>query len=131
MDGAEPGLYVSVAEDRKSVMVTLLPAGGSGGEAAAFSLEQLTKAIEALGLARQQMMQDRPRLPLEGQAVRATYAADWYVAPELQLGGSVLGFEHPWYGPLGFVVLPQHAAEIARLLAAQCQMTALGSMVTN
>lgn len=123
----QPGLTVSVAEDGGSATMTASDAGWS----ATFTLDELTRAIEALGMARQAMMRGRPRPPLAGQGVRAVLATYWYVGPELRLGGSVLGFEHPWYGPLGFVVLPEHGVEMARLLSAQFRMASLGSLASN
>lgn len=123
----QPGLTVSVAEDGGSATMTASGAGWS----ATFTLDELTRAIEALGMARQAMLRGQPRPPLAGQGVRAVLATQWYVGPELTLGGSVLGFEHPWYGPLGFVVLPEHGVEMARLLSAQCRMGSLGSLASN
>ena len=55
----------------------------------------------------------------------------WYVGPELSRGGSALVFEHPWYGPLAFVIPPDHVAQIARALTMQSQMASLASTAPN
>lgn len=101
MAEAEPRLALHIAEDRNTVIVTLVPATGGAGSAT-FTLEQLTSIIQGLGLARQHMGRGQPSPPpLEGQHVYAIFGTSWYVAPELRPGGSALVFEHPCFGPVG------------------------------
>lgn len=130
MAGAEPKLDIHIAEDRRSVTVSFVPAGGGGG-GATLTLEQLTSIIQGLGLARQHIASGRPTPPLEGQQVHAVYDANWYVAPDLRHGGSALVFHHPCYGPIAFVVPPDQAGQIARLLTMQSQMASLASPTPN
>ena len=110
--------------------VTLLTSNGSLGSTI-FTLEQLTSAIRGFGRARQHMVRGRPPTPLEGQHVPATFETSWYVGPELSLGGAGLVFDHPWYGPVAFVVPRDQAEKIARALTLQSQVALRTSTTPN
>lgn len=110
--------------------VTLLTSNGSVGSTI-FTLEQLTLAIRGFGRARQHMVCGRSPTPLEGRHIPATFGTSWYVGPELSLGGAGLVFDHPWYGPVAFVVPPDQAEEIARALTLQSQVASRISTAPN
>lgn len=126
----EPKLNIHIAGDRRSVTLSLLPAGGGTGSAT-FTLEQLTSIIQGLGLARQHMAFGHPTPRLEGQQVQWVFGTSWYVTPELALGGSALLFQHPCFGPIAVVVPPDQAGEMARALILQSQMASRASTTPN
>lgn len=110
--------------------LSLVPASGGAGSTT-FTLEQLTSVIQGLGLARQHMAFGRTTPLLDGQQVHAVFDTNWYVAPDLRSNGSALVFEHPCFGPVAFVVPPDQAVQIARILTQQSQMASRASMTAN
>jgi hypothetical protein len=112
---AEPRMSVTVSEDGTAARLTFLPASGVEG-ALDLTVEQLTTLIQALGTARARMLAGHSFPPLEGASVQAVVNPPWRVQPEALTEGSMLAFQHPGYGALGFVLQAADVEKMVRTL---------------
>lgn len=112
---AEPRLAVTVAEDVSHATLTLLPPSGLSGSLE-FSLNQITTLIQHLGNARSRLVANEPIPPITGAAITPVFATQWAVQPEALTEGSVIAFQHPAYGPVGFVLQAADAQRVVRAL---------------
>ncbi|HTR16514.1 MAG TPA: hypothetical protein VMI52_05705 [Acetobacteraceae bacterium] len=112
---SEPRIRVTVSETTHTAQIELLPASGLAGTLD-FSLEQLTTLINTLGQARAALVAKTPVPPIEGAPVNPVYTTRWAVQPEALTEGSVIAFQHPAYGPVGFVLPPADAEKVVRAL---------------
>jgi hypothetical protein len=108
---------IRVSDDKKGVAIEFLPHSGVAGTLN-LDVNGLSHLIATLGTARQVMVAGNAIPPLEGQKIQVVFNAQWYVQPEPLSEGSVLGFYHPGFGPVGFVVPRHQVAEMVRLLTA-------------
>ena len=112
---AEPRLEVTVAEDLSRATLTFLPASGVAGSLD-LSLSQITTLIQHLGNARSRLVANAPIPPITGAAITPVFATQWAVQPEALTEGSVIAFQHPAYGPVGFVLQAAEAQRVVRAL---------------
>ncbi|MFC4174240.1 hypothetical protein ACFOYU_19685 [Microvirga sp. GCM10011540] len=105
---------IRIAEDRKSVAVEIRQAEASAC-AIELNLDQLTDLIVHLGDVRQHLLEGHPIRPLEGETVRTVTSPNWYVQVA-KIDGSLLAFDHPAFGPVGFAIPREEIAEIVRIL---------------
>jgi hypothetical protein len=113
---AEARIGVRIAEDRKSVTLAIAPVGEEGIPIE-LSLDQLTNFIALLGETRARMLEGLPTGPLEGKSIRTVAEPNWYVQVA-QIDGSLIAFDHPAYGPVGFAIPRRDVAKIVRILTA-------------
>lgn len=111
----EPRLEVTVAEDLSRATLTFLPASGVAGSLD-LSLSQITTLIQHLGNARSRLVANAPIPPITGAAITPVFATQWAVQPEALTEGSVIAFQHPAYGPVGFVLQAAEAQRVVRAL---------------
>lgn len=111
----EPRLEVTVAEDVSHATLTFLPASGVAGSLD-LSLSQITTLIQHLGNARSRLVASAPIPPITGAAITPVFATQWAVQPEALTEGSVIAFQHPAYGPVGFVLQAAEAQRVVRAL---------------
>ena len=112
---AAPRLAVAVAEDASHATLTLLPPSGLDGSLT-LSLSQITMLIQHLGAARSRLLANKPIPPITGAAIAPVFATQWTVQPEALTEGSVIAFQHPAYGPVGFVLQAADAERVVRAL---------------
>ena len=112
---AGPRLEVTVAEDVSHATLTFLPPSGLGGSLE-LSLSQITTLIQHLGNARSRLVANEPIPPITGAAINPVFATQWAVQPEALTEGSVIAFQHPAYGPVGFVLQAAEAQRVVRAL---------------
>ena len=114
-------MRVSVADDAQSANLSLLPDSGVEGEIS-LSLDQITQLIFGLGQARAAMVQKIPVPPIEGAHFNPVFKTQWVVQPEALTEGSVIAFQHPAYGPVGFVLPASAIEKVVRALTVQMGM---------
>ncbi len=114
-------MRVSVAKDMQSAALTLLPESGLEGEIE-LSIDQITQLIFGLGQARAAMMQQFPTPPIEGAHFNPVFKTRWVVQPEAMTEGSVIAFQHPAYGPVGFVLPASAVEKVVRALTVHMGM---------
>ncbi|MBE7209750.1 MAG: hypothetical protein INR65_01910 [Gluconacetobacter diazotrophicus] len=114
-------MQVSVADDRQHAVLALLPESGMEGEVH-LTLDQLGQLIATLGQARAAMVEKRVTPSMEGAAFAPIYQTKWAVHPEALTEGSVIAFQHPAYGPVGFVLPPSDIEKVVRALTAHMGM---------
>lgn len=86
------------------------------------SLDHLTRLIYALGQARTAMVANRPVPTMDGAAITPVFVTQWAVQPEALTEGSIIAFQHPAYGPVGFVLPPADAERVVRALGTHLGM---------
>ena len=86
------------------------------------SLDHLTRLIYALGQARTAMVANRPVPTMDGAAITPVFVTQWAVQPEALTEGSVIAFQHPAYGPVGFVLPAADAERVVRALGTHLGM---------
>ncbi len=114
-------MRVTVASDAQSATLSLLPDSGLEGDIA-LSLDQITQLIFGLGQARMAMMQKVPIPPIEGAHFNPVFKTQWVVQPEALTEGSVIAFQHPAYGPVGFVLPASAIEKVVRALTVHMGM---------
>ncbi len=114
-------MRVSVGNDAQDATLTLLPESGLDGEIA-LNLDQITQLIFGLGQARAAMMEKLPVPPIEGAQFNPVFKTRWVVQPEALTEGSVIAFQHPAYGPVGFVLPPSTIEKVVRALTVHMGM---------
>ena len=85
-------------------------------------LDHLTQLIHALGAARAAMMAKHPVPSMDGASIEPVFVTNWAVQPEALTEGSVIAFQHPAYGPVGFVLPPADAERVVRALGSHLGM---------
>ena len=114
-------LGVLLAPDGSEATLTMpLPDGGQLN--LQLPLDHLTQLIHALGAARAAMMAKRPVPSMDGASIEPVFVTNWAVQPEALTEGSVIAFQHPAYGPVGFVLPPADAERIVRALGTHLGM---------
>ncbi len=114
-------LGVQVSPDGAQATLTLpLPDGGKLD--LQLPLDHLTQLIHALGTARAAMMARHPVPPMDGASIEPVFVTTWAVQPEALTEGSVIAFQHPAYGPVGFVLPPADAERVVRALGSHLGM---------
>lgn len=126
----EPRLEVTVAEDVSHATLTFLPASGVAGSLD-LSLSQITTLIQHLGNARSRLVANAPIPPITGAAITPVFATQWAVQPEALTEGSVIAFQHPAYGPVGFVLQAAEAQRVVRALTNHLAMVHSNEAVPN
>lgn len=111
----EPRMQVTVAEDLSAARLSLLPASGLTGDID-LTLEQLGTLIARLGEARAAMLAPYPVPPIDGVPIKPVYKTNWTVQLEALTEGSMIAFQHPCYGPIGFVLPPADTERVVRTL---------------
>ncbi len=114
-------MRVTVASDAHSATLSLLPESGLEGDIS-LSLDQITQLIFGLGQARMAMMHKVPVPPIEGAHFNPVFQTQWVVQPEALTEGSVIAFQHPAYGPVGFVLPAPAVEKVVRALTAHMGM---------
>lgn len=114
-------MRVAVSKDTQNATLTLLPESGLDGEIS-LSLDQITQLIFGLGQARATMVQNLPIPPIEGVHFNPVFKTRWVVQPEALTEGSVIAFQHPAYGPVGFVLPASAIEKVVRALTVHMGM---------
>jgi len=114
-------MRVSVTADGRSATLSLLPESGVNGEIP-LTLDQLSQLIASLGQARAAIVAKIPPVPIEGAPLTPVFGTSWAVQPEALTEGSVIAFQHPAYGPVGFVLPPADTEKVVRALTTHLGM---------
>lgn len=114
-------MKVTVDEAQQVASLDLLPESGLEGQIS-LTVEQLTQLIFALGQARTQLVAHRPLPPLDGSPFAPVFKTQWAIQPEALTEGSVIAFQHPAYGAVGFVLAPQEIDKVVRTLTTHMGM---------
>jgi hypothetical protein len=106
-------LETQISEDNSQVKITFLPESGASGSMN-LSLDQLTIFIVALGTIRGEMMIDKPLPPFEAKSITSILNTLWYVKPEPLSEGTLLAFQHPYFGPVAFSIPRDQCSAMAK-----------------
>ncbi len=114
-------MQVTVSDDRQQATLALLPESGLEGELS-LTLDQISQLIASLGQARAAMLDKRPVPSMEGASFTPIYKTQWAVQPEALTEGSIIAFQHPAFGPVGFVLPPNDIEKVVRALTVHMGM---------
>ena len=108
-----PRMQVTRSEDGQKIILSFLDGSGLTGD---ISLDeaQLNQLITSLGMARTALLEKRPPAPIEGARFAPVYKTNWALQIDALTEGSLLAFQHPAYGPVGFVFTPSDAEQLLR-----------------
>lgn len=109
-------MRVQISDDGAKVSLEFLPTSGAEGTLE-LSPDQLLKLVRQLGTVHAQMVKNDPVPELEGQQIEAIINTKWHIQPGLIGEASVMCFQHPAFGPLGFAVPVGQVQEMVRLLS--------------
>jgi hypothetical protein len=107
-------LGIQISDDRKTVILEMAPEGETGSPVE-LTLEQLGKLITLLGKTRQRMIQGLPMPTLEGMMIETVYRPNWYIQVA-KIDGSLLAFDHPSFGAVGFAIPKEEIADMVQIL---------------
>ena len=68
------------------------------------------------------MVGKAPTPPIEGAPLTPVFQTSWVVQPEALTEGSVIAFQHPAFGPVGFVLPPADIEKVVRALTVHLGM---------
>lgn len=120
MSSEQERLKVHFAPDRSTVAIEFLPASGATGMITV-DADQLLKFVRALGSLRSNMVEGKPLPPLKGQSIDAVFSTEWYIEPGLMGEASQIAFQHPSFGPLGFLVPIDQVPAMLQILSVQVE----------
>jgi hypothetical protein len=120
---AETRVGIRVADDRKTVAVEIGPVGGASSPVG-LDLDQLSRLIHLLGQARRRMVENLPPHPLDGKTVETIIEPMWYIQIA-NIDGSLLAFDHPAFGPIGFALPRKDVVKIVRTLSEHLALPAV------
>ena len=122
----EPRMSVSLNAEGTHARLNLLPASGLEGSIE-LNLDQLTSLMNVLGAARVRLLAGQPQPSLESVEIKAIVDPRWRVQPEALTEGSMLAFQHPAFGPLGFVLPAPEVERLVRALSSHLGMIHTGA----
>ncbi|MCQ8279654.1 hypothetical protein NFI95_14510 [Acetobacteraceae bacterium KSS8] len=121
MSGQAARMRVNIADDRSHATLEMLPASGMTG-GLTLTLDQITQLITSLGQARAAMLDAKPVPAMENATFSPVFNTRWMVQPEALTEGSVIAFQHPAYGAVGFVLPPAETEKVVRALTVHMGM---------
>ncbi|PHR19306.1 MAG: hypothetical protein COA37_17915 [Hoeflea sp.] len=110
------GIRANLSDDGTKVSLEFLPASGVQGTLH-LTADQLLKLNQQLGSLRAQMVKNDTVPELEGQQIEAIINPKWHLQPGLIGEASMLCFQHPAFGPLGFAVPVDQVQKMVQLLS--------------
>lgn len=116
--------------DAQKVELEFLPDSGVQG-VMHLDETQFTKLIQQLGKVRSELVKNKPIPDLVGNEILAVFNTKWYVQPEGMTDGSLLAFQHPSFGSLGFVMPRDQVQHLVSLLSQQLQTPPLSEGKKN
>jgi hypothetical protein len=126
---ADLGVGVRLSDDRNVAELEIV-VDDRPLEPVLMDLDQLTKFVTLLGEVRTRMLEGRPKMDLKGHEVRTVNHPHW-VIQVAQIDGSLLAFDHPGFGPVGFAIPRSEVAEMVRVLNAHLALPSPGSVRKN
>lgn len=108
-------MNIRITEDRKKTILTFSPESGVTGELELNQLE-LANLISALGSVRWTMAEGQKIAEITGAKIQPAYQTKWAVQKDTLKEETLLAFQHPGYGPVGFVLSDKQIKEYIKAL---------------
>lgn len=106
---------IRITEDRKKTILTFSPDSGVTGQLELNQLE-LDNLIQALGSVRWMMAEGQKIAEITGAHIKPAYQTKWAIQKNIEKAETLLAFQHPGFGPLGFVLSDQQVKEYVKAL---------------
>ncbi|CAI3954042.1 MULTISPECIES: hypothetical protein [Commensalibacter] len=108
-------INIKLSEDREKTTLTF---SGGGDPEAKIDLTQkeLEDLIRVLGIVHWSMADGKPIPEIKGAQLKPAYQTKWAIQRDKDTLGTLLAFQHPGYGAVGFVLADDQAKEFAKAL---------------
>lgn len=106
---------IRITEDRRKTVLTFSPGSGVTGQLELNQLE-LENLIQALGSIRWMMIEGQQIAEITGTKIKPAYQTKWAIQKNVEKQETLLAFQHPGFGPLGFVLSDQQIKEYVKAL---------------
>lgn len=117
------GSLITLTTVGDNAVLTLLPGSGAVGSLT-LNADQLLEMTVTLGTKRAQLIRDKPPRILNENVVvpSVVIGPSWVIRLEAMTEGSLVAFEHPAFGTLGFVLPCKDVERIVRVLTTHLGM---------
>lgn len=106
---------IRITEDRKKTILTFSPESGVTGQLELSQVE-LDNLLAALGSVRWAMAEGQSIPDITGVKIRPVYQTKWAIQKDTLKDETFLAFQHPGYGPVGFVLSDKQIKEYVKAL---------------
>lgn len=106
---------IRVTEDRKKVLLTFAPDSGVSGTLG-LSQPELEQLITVLGSVRWMMAEGQQLPEISGAKIQPAHQTKWAVQKDPSKAETLLAFQHPGYGPVGFLLADKQVREYVTAL---------------
>lgn len=108
---------IQLSEDKKNVTLDFLPESGVSGSLK-LSPDQLSEFIRVLGIVRWAIAEGQVLPDIMGAEIKPAYQTRWAIQEETLSESVLMAFQHPGYGPVGFVIPPDDVKIMIKALQA-------------
>lgn len=106
-------INIRITEDHKKTILTFGTEDESQNSVE-LSQGELSDLIQVLGTIHWAMAEGQALPDITGAQLKAVYQTKWAIQKDMNTKGTLLAFQHPGYGPVGFVLSDDQLKEYAR-----------------
>ncbi len=106
---------IRIIDDRRKTVLTFSPDSGVKGDLE-LNLLELENLIQALGSVHWMMVEGQKLADITGVTIKPAYQTKWAIQKNVVKGETLLAFQHPGYGPVGFVLTDPQIKEYLKAL---------------
>lgn len=108
-------INIKLSEDRQNTTLTF-----TSGEDAPSKIDltqaELEDLIRVLGILHWSMAEGKAIPEIKGAKIKPAYQTNWAIQKDKDSAGTLLAFQHPGYGAVGFVLSEQQIKEYTKAL---------------
>lgn len=106
---------IKISDDRQKATLTFSGEGEPEGKLDLTQAE-LEDLIRVLGIVHWSMADGKPVPDIKGAKIKPAYQTKWAIQKDKDSPGTLLAFQHPGYGAVGFVLADQQVREYSKAL---------------
>lgn len=108
-------INIKISDDRQKTTLTF--SGGGDPEAKIdLTQDELEDLIRVLGIVHWSLADGKPIPDIKGAKIKPAYQTKWAIQKDKDSSGTLLAFQHPGYGAVGFVLADQQVKDYAKAL---------------
>lgn len=108
-------INIKLSDDRTSTTLTFTD-GDEAPSKVDLTQAELEDLIRVLGIVHWSMADGKPVPDIKGAKLKPAYQTNWAVQKDPETEGTLLAFQHPGYGAVGFVLADQQIKEYTKAL---------------
>ncbi|CAI3922819.1 unnamed protein product [Commensalibacter communis] len=108
-------INIKIADDRTKATLTFSDETNPGSKIDLTQAE-LEDLIRVLGIVNWSMADGKPIPDIKGAKIKPAYQTKWAIQKDKDTTGTLLAFQHPGYGAVGFVLSDQQTKEYTKAL---------------